>query len=260
MMSGEAYPVLNRHLYWVDKSKFQLTSDIYEEWIMFVIESGKLRYRIGVNEGQAGAGDLVVCPPQVVFEREVLAPVTFHFLGFAGPDAVEMPNGRLRLSRQERLRDTCEQLQSCAADRSPFSWRLQTHLLQDLWLQVLQEYGETGFSRKPEQTVHDVAMIKARTYLAEHASEPLHLKDVAALFHLTPVQFTRRFHAAVGERPLDCLTELRLERACRLLTETDSTIDAIARSCGYENGFYLSRVFTKRMGMNPTVYRKKHRV
>ncbi|MCZ8523462.1 helix-turn-helix domain-containing protein [Paenibacillus mucilaginosus] len=51
-----------------------------------------------------------------------------------------------------------------------------------------------------------------------------------------------------------------MQRARTLLLETSLTLDEIADRCGYENGFYLSRIFSRKMRVPPSVYRKIHRV
>jgi AraC-like DNA-binding protein len=42
--------------------------------------------------------------------------------------------------------------------------------------------------------------------------------------------------------------------------QTEYTLDHIARLCGYENGFYFSRVFTHYSKVNPSQYRKMYGV
>ncbi|MNW10668.1 DNA-binding transcriptional regulator AraC [compost metagenome] len=51
-----------------------------------------------------------------------------------------------------------------------------------------------------------------------------------------------------------------MRHACSLLTGTTFSLDTIAEACGYETGFYLSRIFTKKMGMSPSAYRKAYRI
>ncbi|MDF2721147.1 MAG: hypothetical protein K0Q59_822 [Paenibacillus sp.] len=58
--------------------------------------------------------------------------------------------------------------------------------------------------------------------------------------------------------PSKYLTSLRLEKAKKLLAETNWTLDQISGSCGYQNGFYLSRVFKANCLVTPNQYRKEH--
>jgi AraC-like DNA-binding protein len=53
--------------------------------------------------------------------------------------------------------------------------------------------------------------------------------------------------------------EGKLTRACELLTESPMmAVSEIARDLGYDSASYFSRVFRKRYGVTPAVYRKQH--
>jgi transcriptional regulator GlxA family with amidase domain len=45
-----------------------------------------------------------------------------------------------------------------------------------------------------------------------------------------------------------------------MLLETNYPLDHIAEQCGSENGFYLSRVFSKKFEMSPSAYRSTHQM
>nr|WP_237691047.1 AraC family transcriptional regulator [Paenibacillus caui] len=106
----------------------------------------------------------------------------------------------------------------------------------------------------------DELVEEAKRLLRKSAEAPFEIRQIALKLGLTPVQFTRRFAKGTGQTPLDYVTALRIGKACRLLEETDETLDSIAEQCGYESGFYLSRLFLKQKGLRPSEYRKRYRV
>lgn len=106
----------------------------------------------------------------------------------------------------------------------------------------------------------DAMMDEAASLIADRAAEPLSLLELARELGLSPVQFTRRFRAAFQETPSSYLKSLRLAKARLLLKDSELNLARIAERCGYENGFYLSRVFTNSTGMSPAEYRKRHRL
>ncbi|HEY0826808.1 MAG TPA: AraC family transcriptional regulator, partial [Bacilli bacterium] len=106
----------------------------------------------------------------------------------------------------------------------------------------------------------DPLTIQAAIIIQEQAYEFISLKRLADSLGLNPVQFTRRFQSAYHITPSQYLKNIRMHRARSLLTETDLTLDQIAGRCGYENGFYLSRVFSQTMKMSPSQYRRTHQV
>ncbi|WP_315373425.1 helix-turn-helix transcriptional regulator, partial [Paenibacillus xylanexedens] len=86
------------------------------------------------------------------------------------------------------------------------------------------------------------------------------LQELAQRLALSPVQLTRRFREAFQETPSGYLKRVRLKKAQNLLADSSLTLNQIAERCGYENGFYLSRVFSKTLGISPSEYRRRHRV
>jgi AraC-like DNA-binding protein len=46
-----------------------------------------------------------------------------------------------------------------------------------------------------------------------------------------------------------------MEKACRLLDETDLKISDVARSVGYEDEFMFTRMFKNKKGISPSEYK-----
>ena len=53
------------------------------------------------------------------------------------------------------------------------------------------------------------------------------------------------------------IVQMRMERAARLLQQTDLTITQISERLGFDEVFYFSNVFKKQMKLSPMSYRKK---
>ncbi|OQC30298.1 MAG: Transcriptional activator NphR [Verrucomicrobia bacterium ADurb.Bin070] len=51
---------------------------------------------------------------------------------------------------------------------------------------------------------------------------------------------------------------VRINAACRLLTETDHSVTGIAGEVGFYDQSHFSRTFTRLMGLSPLKYRKRH--
>lgn|GEM_PF-639817 len=68
----------------------------------------------------------------------------------------------------------------------------------------------------------------------------------------------RRFVAATGTTLHAYRLQVRLAAARRLLSETDLTLAAVARRCGYSDQFALSHAFRTETGMTPSAYRRSY--
>ena len=62
-----------------------------------------------------------------------------------------------------------------------------------------------------------------------------------------------------GFSPLEYLLRVRVDRACRLLIETDFPVETIARLCGMGNSSRLGKIFRKKLLMPPTAYRLRNK-
>ena len=86
---------------------------------------------------------------------------------------------------------------------------------------------------------------------------PLKLHDVARVACLSPFHFHRLFKTAFGETPHEYATRRRLEKAMRLLGETDEPVTEISFETGFQNAASFSTLFRSRVGMSPRQFRLK---
>ena len=86
---------------------------------------------------------------------------------------------------------------------------------------------------------------------------PLRVGELAAVLHVAPAHLTRSVRRAYGRAPSTLLEQLRVTRVELLLTGTSSTLETIARLCGYADAFHCSRRFTAAHGMPPGRYRRE---
>ncbi|OWA35423.1 hypothetical protein B9G55_12330 [Saccharibacillus sp. O16] len=94
-------------------------------------------------------------------------------------------------------------------------------------------------------------------YIREHYREDLTLQDLADRFFLSREYISRRFKREFGENVFDYLANVRLERAKRLLLDSDMLVVRIAELVGYQDEKYFSRVFKKTTGCSPNEFRRK---
>jgi AraC family transcriptional regulator len=92
--------------------------------------------------------------------------------------------------------------------------------------------------------------------LDEMFDGPLTLEGIARLACLSPFHFHRAFTAAFGVTPHAYRTRRRLEKAARLLAETDRQVLEICLESGFESPATFATLFRKRFGASPRGFRE----
>lgn len=100
---------------------------------------------------------------------------------------------------------------------------------------------------------------KATAYMKEHYMEyELNMSSLADYLKVTPVTLAVEFKNGTGINPSDYLAGIRLERAKKLLIETNMLVKEISQAVGYEDDHMFMRRFKKYTGKTPGQYREEH--
>jgi len=99
---------------------------------------------------------------------------------------------------------------------------------------------------------------KVLAYIQEHYQRAdLSISSVADNFGMNAPYLSRQFKQKMGIGPLEYLQLLRIEKAKKLLLNTDKSLKEIMDKVGFVNEVSLIRVFKKYEGTTPGIYRKK---
>ena len=97
----------------------------------------------------------------------------------------------------------------------------------------------------------------ALRFIAEHSHQGIQVDDVAKYVHSTVRSLSRHFRAALGRTMKEEIGRLRLERAKRLLVESDESVKQVASDCGYDNISYFQTTFLRAERVTPGEYRRQ---
>ena len=101
-------------------------------------------------------------------------------------------------------------------------------------------------------------LLRARDTMDRAYAEPLDVRTVAAVAHVSEAHFSRSFRAVFGETPHRYLQRRRVERSMFLLRETDRSITDICFDVGFASLGTFSRTFREIVGETPSGYRVGH--
>jgi AraC family transcriptional regulator len=96
---------------------------------------------------------------------------------------------------------------------------------------------------------------KVLAYIDEKLAQPVGVRELASQVHMSPFHFARRFKQAVGTPPHAYITQVRIERAKKLLSGTNIPLIDVATRVGYRTQAHFTGVFHRYVGTTPRAYR-----
>jgi AraC family transcriptional regulator len=106
------------------------------------------------------------------------------------------------------------------------------------------------------RTRDEARMQRVCDYMHAHLAEEVSLQDLAQVAYVSRFHLIRMFKQTYGETPYQRLTQLRLQRAQRLLATSDVPITQIALDCGFTNQTHFAAAFRRLVGLSPRAYRQ----
>ena len=130
-------------------------------------------------------------------------------------------------------------------------------------LSLLQDLTEKPTANLCADSYHNVIskkfetrINKVCTYIQNHYSKSISLKQVSDLVFMTESNFCKFFKKATSTTFSDYLNDLRINEACHLLLYSEDTVSKIAHDCGFESLSYFNRVFLRKKQFTPSGFRK----
>jgi AraC-like DNA-binding protein len=100
-------------------------------------------------------------------------------------------------------------------------------------------------------------MLRARDAMDRAYAQPLDIRALARIAHVSEAHFIRTFRATFGETPHRYLQRRRIERAMYLLRATDRGVTEICLDVGFTSLGTFSRSFHNIVGASPLAYRQR---
>jgi len=155
-------------------------------------------------------------------------------------DGGKQAGERFRLLRQELMRD----------DHPLKTALVRLHMLDLLRLLL----GPPKERRVPEDIRGELAELARE--IERRPERRWTVPDMAARLRVSPSHFHRVFREVHGMSPARFLSEVRIERACRMLEEPRHSIAFIAQELGFATSQYFTSVFKKYRGVTPGEWRE----
>lgn len=117
------------------------------------------------------------------------------------------------------------------------------------------EVGEVGEAGRLLGRSEDI-VLRATSFMSRHYMEDVSLQWVADHVSVSSYYLSKLFSMVRGKTFVEVLTEIRVEQACRLLSDSVLSIKQIAERVGYSDSSYFTRAFKRQTGTTPSGFRR----
>src|SRR5699024_3854885 len=122
-----------------------------------------------------------------------------------------------------------------------------------LGLVAARLHGRSGGAGRPGP---GPAIADLTEWILDHLADPLTVATLAAETGWSPPHLHRLVREQWGTTPMRLVTRLRMDRAERLLRDTDLTVARIAALVGFADPLHFSRRFREVTGRSPSAVRR----
>ena len=144
-------------------------------------------------------------------------------------------------------------------DRTAFGWELTCRgLVSRLWLLLVESLADKARAVPPDSVlVNEQRAKKMLAFIQKVYLEDLTIDAIAGAASVSRSECFRCFRRVINKKPIEYLTEYRIERAVDLLLHTDLNITDICYQCGFSSPSYFGKVFRNMTGLPPRTYRRQ---
>lgn len=228
-----------------------------------------LRGEIALSEPQKGSslrpGDMIVFEPGKLFDYRAVSEgiMIYDWVHFSGTVAGELlaqcgiPVGQVCTpGTGEELGQEFLRLFPAFVRRDEFSDLDAASALT----RILLSFGRSLQGQKAHsQTAESAVIYRSTAYIHEHLAADLTVEKLAGMAYMSKGHYRALFRKVAGISPMEYIIEHRIRLACDLLRGTDGPVQEIAATVGYGDSHYFTRLFTRKMGITPSAYRKNYR-
>lgn len=247
----------------------EFESHSHSSYTVTALLAGRMLTTIGANEFSLSEGQIALTN---VGENHRAVACDFEFLSVSiNPILVDEMVTEIGLTRtfaeivflsslvnDETIAATARLIVSEIAQEKMGHTQMLDSVVRQLVIHLLRLHLTVRKSAKIELSragLVDRRLRRAIEFMHDNYSRELALEEIAAAAYLSEFHFARLFKQITGLTPHVYLANLRMERARKLLAETQIPIIEIAAMVGYQSHSHFTKIFKSVTGLPPSAYR-----
>ena len=214
-----------------------------------------LKGKMIMAEGALLPGDVIVLEPGQHYAYESEGETEYLWVHYTGFDARTLTlaafhrcNEKIQIGIQKEIVECFEKLFREFIINDEASKTLSICILREI-LALTGRFAGTGRE--------DWTPYASIEYIHRFYREEIDVDSLAMMENKSTTSFRSAFKVHTGVSPNEYIIMQRISEACRLLSQTDDSVAEIAKSVGYEDPYYFSRIFKKKTGLSPLSWRQQ---
>lgn len=130
--------------------------------------------------------------------------------------------------------------------------------IYDLLLLYSRDLNRNLAGQQSRPNRYMTKIMEAKNCIDSNSGKPLTIRHLSRKLNLNSQVLKKEFKAATGNTIYAYQMQLRMDKACQLLTKESVSIDEIAEEIGYTNTSSFIEKFRELFGMTPFQYHKKY--
>ncbi|WP_303921492.1 AraC family transcriptional regulator [Draconibacterium sediminis] len=247
-------------------------SEYYFEWkngrVLHEFQLNYITEGTGIFENSTGKfqvkpGSLIVIFPNEWHRYRPIKKTGWleNYVGFNGHIAKQLLKHPTFSSQQpviqcgirEEIIDSYLKIFDLVEKEQPGYQQIASGMVVKLLGYIISFEKRKGFSGKQISKVIE----EVRFLMRQNAAQEFDLEELARRHNVGYSYFRKMFKKYTGVSPGQYHLQLRIIRAKELLISTDKSIKEISLELGFQTIHYFSLIFKKKVGMNPSEFRKR---
>ena len=124
-------------------------------------------------------------------------------------------------------------------------------------IDIHRSFADSADTPDSSQLRREEDFMRVCKFLEEHIGDSLSVYDIASGTNMSVSKLKILFREKGTGGVINHFTNMKIERAKRLILDADMNFTEIALSLGYDSLHYFSRLFKKQTGESPSKYKKR---
>ncbi|MFL0253192.1 AraC family transcriptional regulator [Clostridium neuense] len=236
---------------------------------LMLVTGGGAHVTIGNKKYKVKKGELLYLRPETFhcIKPDLEDPLKFISVHFSFTN-VEFDNNKWRI---EAEKDDLP-LQDVQALDNYYSVKSLMKGMLEVWFEKFPEYEFVSkimlqqilfkifrnIEAKSPNYSNSLKVKEVIKFMTENIEKKITLSELSQLVNLSPTYLAKIFKKTTGYSIIEFFNKMKIDKAKELIIEGDKKVKEVAKTLGYKDEFYFSRIFKKIEGVSPKEFYGKN--